>query len=144
MKGDRMMDYNKKLKIRLISYIAYTAIGILMMVVSLAGIARNEFLSPLGFAFTLMGAVRIGRYQYLLKNPQALNRRKIAETDERNIMIWTQARSLAFIVFIMLSGIAVIVLQMMNRKVESNIVAYMLMFFVAIYWICYAICKRKY
>lgn len=144
MKGDRMMDYNKKLKIRLISYIGYTAIGILIMAISLTGIARDEFLSPLGFAFTLMGAVRIGRYQYLLKNPKALNRRKIAETDERNIMIWTQARSLAFIVFIMLSGIAVIVLQMMNRKVESNIVAYMLMFFVAIYWICYAICKRKY
>ena len=136
------MNYEKKLKIRLSVYICYTIIGVLMMFASYMGLSKGDFLSSLGFAYAVIGITRIIRFIRLFRNPAAMERRKIAETDERNIMIYTKAKSLAFTVFITLSGIAVVILQLIGKDMESVIVSYTLIFFVVIYWICHIIVKR--
>lgn len=136
------MNYEKKLKIRLAVYICYTVIGILMMCAGYTGLSKGDFLSSLGFAYAVIGITRIIRFIRLLTNPEAMERRKIAETDERNIMIYTKAKSLAFTVFITLSGIAVVILQFIDKDTESVIVAYTLIFFMMIYWLCHIIVKR--
>ena len=135
------MDYKKKLKTRLNTAIIMIGVGIIFTVSSI--FADSEMASTFGAVFLVMGIARVVQYKRLLNDPEEMRRREIVETDERNVMLWTKARSLAFVVYIIALGIAVIVLQLMEMSQAANIVSWCLMGFVVIYWICYFIIVKK-
>ena len=136
------MDFKKKLKQRLYIAIGEIAVGIAMIFA--AYLIDNEFVSSLGLVFTVIGAARTLQYKRITRNEQALHNREIAETDERNVKIWVQARALAFITYLLFAAIAVIVLFAMGLDLYGTIISYSMMSLVLIYWICYLIVKRKY
>ena len=135
------MDYKKKLKTRLNTAIIMISVGIIFTVSSI--FADSEMASTFGAVFLVMGIARVVQYKRLLNDPEEMRRREIIETDERNVMLWTKARSLAFVIYIIALGIAVIVLQLMEMTQAANIVSWCLMGFVVIYWICYFIIVKK-
>lgn len=135
------MDYRKKLKTRLYTAITMIATGIIFTV--FAVFSEVEMASTFGAVFLVMGIARVIQYRRLLNDPEEMRRREIAEHDERNVMLWTKARSLAFVVYIIAMGIAVIVLQMLEMGQEANIVSLCMMGFIIIYWICYFIIVKK-
>ena len=135
------MDYKKKLKARLNTAIIMIGVGIIFTVSSI--FADSEMASTFGAVFLVMGIARVVQYKRMLNDPEEMRRREIVETDERNVMLWTKARSLAFIVYVIAAGIAVIVLQLMEMSQAANIVSWCLMGFVVIYWICYFIIVKK-
>ena len=135
------MDYKKKLKTRLNTAIIMISVGIIFTVSSI--FADSEMASTFGAVFLVMGIARVVQYKRLLNDPEEMRRREIVETDERNVMLWTKARSLAFVIYIIALGIAVIVLQLMEMPQAANIVSWCLMGFVVIYWICYFIIVKK-
>ena len=135
------MDYKKKLKTRLNTAIIMISVGIIFTVSSI--FADSEMASTFGAVFLVMGIARVVQYKRLLNDPEEMRRREIVETDERNVMLWTKARSLAFVIYIIAMGIAVIVLQLMEMTQAANIVSWCLMGFVVIYCICYFIIVKK-
>ena len=135
------MDYKKKLKTRLNTAIIMISVGIIFTVSSI--FADSEMASTFGAVFLVMGIARVVQYKRLLNDPEEMRRREIVETDERNVMLWTKARSLAFVVYIIALGIAVIVLQLMEMSQAANIVSLCMMGFIVIYWICYFIIVKK-
>ena len=135
------MDYKKKLKTRLNTAIIMIGVGIIFTVSSI--FADSEMASTFGAVFLVMGIARVVQYKRLLNDPEEMRRREIVETDERNVMLWTKARSLAFIVYVIAAGIAVIVLQLMEMTQAANIVSLCMMGFIVIYWICYFIIVKK-
>ena len=135
------MDYKKKLKIRLNTAIIMISTGIIFTVFSI--FADLEMASTFGAVFLVMGIARVVQYKRLLNDPEEIRRREIVETDERNVMLWTKARSLAFAVYIIAMGIAVIALQLMEMSQAANIVSWCMMGFIIIYWICYFIIVKK-
>ena len=135
------MDYRKKLKTRLYTAIIMIATGTIFTVFSTFSAA--EMASTFGAVFLVMGIARAVQYKRLLNDPEAMHRREIVENDERNVMLWTKARSLAFVIYIIAAGIAVIALQLMEMTPAANIVSWCMMGFVAIYWICYFIIVKK-
>ena len=135
------MDYKKKLKTRLNTAIIMISVGIIFTVSSI--FADSEMASTFGAVFLVMGIARVVQYKRLLNDPEEMHRREIVEKDERNVMLWTKARSLAFVIYIIALGIAVIVLQLMEMIQAANIVSWCLMGFVVIYWICYFIIVKK-
>lgn len=135
------MDYKKKLKTRLNTAIIMISVGIIFTVSSI--FADSEMASTFGAVFLVMGIARVVQYKRLLNDPEEMRRREIIETDERNVMLWTKARSLTFVVYIIALGIAVIVLQLMEMSQAANIVSFCMMGFIVIYWICYFIIVKK-
>ena len=135
------MDYKKKLKTRLNTAIIMISVGIIFTVSSI--FADSEMASTFGAVFLVMGIARVVQYKRLLNDPEEMRRREIVEKDERNVMLWTKARSLAFVVYIIALGIAVIVLQLMEMTQAANIVSLCMMGFIVIYWICYFIIVKK-
>ena len=135
------MDYKKKLKTRLNTAIIMISVGIIFTVSSI--FADSEMASTFGAVFLVMGIARVVQYKRLLNDPEEMRRREIVETDERNVMLWTKARSLAFVIYIIALGIAVIVLQLMEMSQAANIVSLCMMGFIVIYWICYFIIVKK-
>ena len=117
------------------------SVGIIFTVSSI--FADSEMASTFGAVFLVMGIARVVQYKRLLNDPEEMRRREIVEKDERNVMLWTKARSLAFVIYIIALGIAVIVLQLMEMTQAANIVSWCLMGFVVIYWICYFIIVKK-
>ncbi len=136
------MEFKKKIQIRLYISISYVVIGIAIMLISY--FYENDMLSSLGLVFVVMGIARLRQYRRIVKNEEIFLKRKIAETDELNVKIWTEAKSLAFSSYIFILGVCCIILQILNKKELAIAFSYNIMIFIAIYWICYYITKKKY
>ena len=132
------MKFKNKLKMRLGIAIFYVIIGVLFVVLTSIGIIKNEVMLAFGTAFGACGLVRI------FKSTENFIEKEIAEKDERNIMIWTKARSLTFSVYAVIAGIAIIVLYAVNMEYAAQVIAYNLCGVLVIYWICYFIIRNKY
>lgn len=138
------MDYRKKLNTRLYYAIGYIVIGAALILLQFVGKVNNEMISAFGTVFAVCGLVRIIQYIRLVSDKDRMEQREIAEKDERNVMLWTQARSWAFGVYTILAGCAILILYMLNMEFAAQIIAYTLCALVFIYWVCYMIVKRKY
>lgn len=138
------MDFNRKMKIRKYAALVIMLLGAGLIAVNLTGIAENDILSSMGLMFLVIGAARLVQYKRITADSESLNARRIAETDERNVMLWTKARSLAFSVYSLATALAVVVLYILNMQATAQIVSYCLLSFVVIYWVCYFIISRKY
>ena len=133
------MKFKNKLKMRLGIAIVYVIIGVLLVVLTSIGIIKNEAMLVFGTAFgTCVKNIRI------FKSTENFIEKEIAEKDERNIMIWTKARSLTFSVYAVIAGIAIIVLYTVNMEYAAQVIAYNLCGVLVIYWICYFIIRNKY
>lgn len=139
------MDFRKKLRIRLCTAIVYTIIGAVLTAASF--IVKNdssELLSSFGTMCCVIGIAKIIRHLRLIKNDEAVRTLEIAENDERFVMIVTKARSITFSIFIMLLCVSLIVLCIIGADAEMRVLTYVICAFLIIYWITYAILKRKY
>ena len=131
--------YKERLKKRNIVSAIIALIGVIII-----AIAKTDLMSGFGAGFLMVGLLRILKNYRIMKNPEMLSKMEIAETDERNIMIWTKARSLATTLFVILSGISACVLFMLDMAREAYVICVCLAGFTLIYWICYFIIRKKY
>ncbi len=138
------MDFRKKIHTRMLFSLIYGLIGLAMILISALGWTENELVSVYGTTFVIFAAVHLLRWQRVLKDPEKLRQRSIAEKDERNIRIFLEAKNLTFNVYVLISGIAVMVLYCSGRDASGEIVAELLCLLLAVYWVCYYIVRRKY
>ncbi len=138
-----IMDFKKKIKVRLLVGIIYIVLGIAMAIVAVVSKTENQFISAFGFALTVIGIVRIRNYFLITKNDETLKKQEIIETDERNVSIVNKARSAAFTVYILLAGLFVIAMGLLDKMEISVWVSYSVALLVFIYWICYLIYQKK-
>ncbi|MBQ6826171.1 MAG: hypothetical protein IJP34_05900 [Clostridia bacterium] len=137
------MDFRKKLKIRLFIAIGYIILGIAMIVTFNVIRTENNFLSSFGFALTIIGIAQIRNYLMITKNEEAMKKRQIAETDERNISIANKAKSVSFIIYVILACVSVIVLEILNKTQLAMILSGTVWVLISIYWISYWIISKK-
>lgn len=137
------MEFKKKLNIRLYLAIAYVLIGIATIISAFITNTSNEFFSSFGFALVVIGVVRIRNYFIITKSEDNLKKQQIRESDERNISISTKAKSFSFNLYIILSGIVVIVLQFLKEAQLATIIGGVVCVLILIYWISYWIINKK-
>ncbi len=137
------MDFEKKMKTRLYVAVIYIALGVLMITGASVTKADNGFISSLGFAVVVMGAVRVRNYFMITANEETMRKQEIAETDERNIMIVNKARSATFSIYLLLSGTVTIILSLFEMHDAAKWIAYSVLVLVFIYWICYWVYRKK-
>ncbi|MBQ9936903.1 MAG: hypothetical protein IJO86_01085 [Oscillospiraceae bacterium] len=137
------MDFRKKLKIRLSIAIGYIILGLAMIITFNIIKTENEFLSSFGFALIVIGIVQIRKYIMITKNEETIIKRQIAETDERNISIANRAKSISFIIYVLLAAVLVIVLELLNKTQLAMIISGTICVLILIYWISYWIISKK-
>ncbi|MBR4079104.1 MAG: hypothetical protein IKK29_02730 [Christensenellaceae bacterium] len=79
----------------------------------------------------------------ITKNEETLKKQQIKESDERNIVIANKAKSVAFIIYVLLACIAVIVLSILEMTQLSMIVSATVCVLIFIYWISYWIISKN-
>lgn len=137
------MDFQKKLKTRLYVGIGYIVLGLVLIVTFLFFGTENNFWSSFGFALAVIGIVRVRNYFLITKDQETIRKQQIAENDERNISIVNQARSAAFILYVVLASVAVIVLQIFKQTQIVRILSATVCVLIVIYWISYWIFSKK-
>ncbi len=137
------MDFKKKLKIRLFVAIGYIVLGIAMIILFNIFHTENNFLSSLGFALVVIGIARIRNYLMITKNEETIKKRQIAESDERNISIANRAKSVSFIIYVVMACVAVIVLELFNETQLATVLSATVCVLVVVYWISYWIISKK-
>ena len=137
------MDFRKKLKIRLFIAIGYIILGLVMIAAFNIIETENNFLSSFGFALVVIGIVHIRNYIMITKNEETIKKRQIAETDERNIAIANKAKSVSFIIYVILASVSVIVLELLNKTQLAIILSGTICVLILIYWVSYWIIRKK-
>lgn len=137
------MDYKKKLKTRLYIAFFYLFLGILMIAGTFFTKMDHAFFSSFGFAMAVIGIVHIRNYRLITKNEDTIRKQQIIETDERNISITHKAKSAAFSIYILVLGVAVIVLSLLRLQEAAKWLSYSICFLLVIYWLCYWVYQKK-
>ena len=137
------MDFKKKLKVRRITAIIFMVLGVLLIAVAAITKTDNTFIPSYGLGIAVIGVARLRQLSRITKNEESEKKREIAETDERNILIAQKAKSMAFFLYIILTGIAVIVLSFLKMQETAALVSYPAMLLIVLYWISYLIYQKK-
>lgn len=137
------MDFKKKLRTRLYIAISYIILGVALIVTAFITEMENEYFSPLGFAFAVIGIARVKQYFLISKNEETIKKQEIRETDERNISISNKAKSLSFSLYILLSCVAVIILQILGKSDLASILGLTVCALLIFYWVSYFIIRKK-
>ena len=138
------MEFQKKLKNRLYIAISYLILGAFLIVYDLIAHPKNDFGLVFGIALLVMGILRIFQYRRITSSDQSIKEREMEETDERNKMIAERARSWAFSLYFLLSGITVIILSFLGHHELATPISYSVLLLVVFYWLSYLILRRKY
>ncbi len=138
------MEFKKKLRNRLLIHIGWGFLGLALIIVWLVSGSKNEFFFPFGVALITISVLRTIRYQKITKDEKTIRRQELAENDERYRMMSERARSWAFSLYILLSGIAVIVLSVLGHHDQARPVAWSVCIMTLLYWLCWLIIQKKY
>ena len=137
------MKFKSKTMTRIVLMLMYVVIGAVMWAVGTFGANPNDTISSMGIAMAVCGAIMAVRNIIVIRDPEKLQKRETAETDERNVMLMQKSRSLAFAIYIMAAAVAIIVMICTGMESEARIVAVTVCSLVVIYLISYLIMKIK-
>ena len=132
------MKFETRVKVRLGMGAALALFGVILICISSGGGEITAF----GAAFAALGVLRIIKYARLLKNKENLSKSRIAEEDERNVMVMLKARSAAFSISILAAGIYVIY-SYLAKCGHPVFVSFGISAVILIYLVCYYIEERK-
>ena len=123
--------------------IIWLAIGLPLMGLSIAGLV-DEFWSGMGTALVVIGVCRLLRSVRLSRSEDYREKMEIFETDERLHFLRTRAWAWAGYLFIIITGLSVIVLRVLGQELLSTAASGAVCLLMVLYWICYMVLKKKY
>ena len=121
----------------------YIITGVLLVVLCLLNVIENEYLMTFGVALAVLGLLKTVQYKRITKSEETIRERRIEESDERNIAIMHKAKSAAFGWYVIISGVSVIVLEIIGEKEYTKFIAFSVCALVFLYWISYFIYSKK-
>ena len=123
--------------------IIWLAIGLPLMGLSIAGLV-DEFWSGMGTALVVIGVCRLLRSVRLSRSEGYREKMEVFETDERLHFLRTKAWAWAGYLFIIITGLSVIVLRILGQELLSTAASGAVCLLMVLYWICYMVLKKKY
>ena len=138
------MDFRKKLKQRFRIAVAYIVLGLGLVILDAVNHYENYFISSFGFALVLMGVLRLIAHRKITKDDASVRKQELSETDERTLMISEKAKSWVFSLSILISGILVIILNLLGYREAALPFSWFVCGMITLYWICWFIIRKKY
>ena len=130
-------------KKEIIFAIIWLLLGLALTVLSVLE-TLDEFWSGMGSALLVIGSLRLLRGYRLSKSDTYREKREVAETDERFHFIRTKAWSWAGYLFIIISALACIMLELLGQDLLCMAASGAVCLMLVLYWTSFFILKKKY
>ena len=128
---------------RIVTYVIYIVLGLVLLGGSIAG-AVDEYWGGMGSGLIFVAVLQLIR-EFRIRNNEAYREKfEVAQTDERNRFIRNKAWAWTGYLFVLISGIASIVLRVMGQELLSLASSYALCLMLILYWGSYMVLAQKY
>lgn len=138
------MEFKKKLTLRLCKNLILALAGAALILYWFLVDSGNDFFLSWGIACVFIGVIRFIQYKKATADNDALRKKEVAEKDERIRMIADRAKSWCFSLSITGAGIYVIILNLLGNQEQALPFAWYVCGMCVLYWICFAIIRKKY
>ena len=127
----------------LIVVLVYLFLGAALLALGIAEVA-DAFWSGMGAALMAVGVIRLAQMFRYRKDEAYREKLELEVSDERNQFLRNKAWAWAGYLFILISGIAVIVLEIAGQHLLSMVASCVVCLMLVLYWICFWILAKKY
>ena len=128
---------------RIIVSILWVVIGTALIGLAFAG-KVDTFWNGVGSGLFVVGVLQLLRFRRFNKNSEYREKVEIEASDERYKFIRNKAWAWAGYLFIIISGMSCILFKILGQDTISLAASYAVCIMLLLYWISYAILKRKY
>ncbi len=128
---------------RILAHIICVVFGAALLVLGAAGIVE-EFWLGMGSALVMVGILRMVRMYRFRKDADYREMVETEANDERSHFIRGRAWAWAGYMFVIIAGVAVIVLRVMGQDMLSMAAFCAMCLILLLYWISYIILRKKY
>ena len=132
-----------KSKRRILSYIILILLGGVLVFLGNTG-SIDDFWSGMGSALVVIGALQLLRRHRFNKNEKYREKVNIEENDERNHFLRSKAWAWTGYIFVLSVAVLSIVLRILEQDMLSSAASMAVCYMLIIFWISYAVLKRKY
>ena len=130
-------------KRRILSYIILILLGAALMILGSIG-SIDDFWSGMGSGLLAVSVIRLLRMYRLDRDDDYRQQMEIEVKDERNAFLRQKAWAWAGYLFILIAGVAVILLKVLGQDLLSLAASWAVCLLLVLYWGTYVILKRKY
>ena len=130
-------------KMRFVFSIIWLVLGLVLVGLAFAGYV-DDFWNGMGSAFVVLGIVQLLRRYRLNKNEEYREKVNIAENDERNHFLRNKAWAWTGYVFVLSAAVLSIVLRILEQDMLSTVASMAVCYMLIVFWISYAVLKKKY
>lgn len=130
-------------KMRFVFSIIWIVLGIVLVGLAFAGYV-DDFWNGMGSAFVVLGVVQLLRRYRLNKNEEYREKVNIAENDERNHFLRNKAWAWTGYLFVLSAAVLSIVLRILKQDMLSTVASMAVCYMLIVFWISYAVLKKKY
>jgi len=124
-------------------YAIYILLGGLLFALGTAEVV-DSFWGGMGAAFLFVGALRMIRMYRLRTNEEYREAVEVEISDERNRFLRNKAWAWAGYLYIMITGILVILLKVMGQEQLHQMAACGVCLMLVLYWGSYFVLRKKY
>jgi len=132
-----------KYKRRAVLSIFWMIVGVVLLALSVMEVI-DSYWGGMGSGLIGVGLVQTIRFYRYHKDAEYREKVDTQNTDERNHFLSGKAWAWAGYCFVMLNGVAVVVLKLMGYDDMSLWAAYNVCLILVLYWLCWLWLRRKY
>ena len=137
------MMQERKTTINIVINVVWLVVGGVLIGLAAAG-KIDSFWNGMGSGLLIVGIIHLLRMYRLNKNESYREKIEIEVNDERNCFLRNKAWAWSGYLFIILSAVASIFFRIIGQNLLSMAASMAVCMMVVIYWISYALLKRKY
>lgn len=134
------MFNNKKL---ILSFF-WVILGAALLGLSISEVLTNPVYAGMGGALIAVGALQIVRNLRYRKNPAYREKVDTAVRDERNTFLRQKSWAWTGAIVVLTEGVAAIVALALGQQTVQLVLSSSVCLIIAVYWLVYIICSRKY
>ena len=128
---------------RMIVSIIWVVLGTVLIAMAFAE-KMDVFWNGVGSGLLVVGVLQLLRQYRFSKNESYREKIEIEEKDERNHFIRNKAWAWTGYLFIIITGVSVIILKVIGQELFSLAASYAVCLMVLLYWITYMVLRKKY
>ena len=133
--------YNNK---RLILSIFWVVLGLVLFVLSEAGIVDSSYFSGMGVALAVVGTLQVIRNLRYRKDKEYKEKIDIEVSDERNRFLRLQSWAWTGYIVVLVEAAGTITAAVLGQEIIRQVLSFSVCLIVCVYWISWFILSRKY